>query len=119
MYEKKEFKDIETMTKEEAVDEVNAFFKGNTKFIDQAKTLIYSTHGFLKIHQMRLGIDFMDWEKCMFLWIDTKFGNKHLAYDKGRTGSDTHGIDSYEVVIYDRDTMEKEEFHYGRGRESL
>lgn len=100
----KEFQEIETMTKNEAINEVKLFFKGNKKFIEQAMMLIFSAQDFEKIRKMEFNKDNWNWEKFLSLQIDTKSSIKTLCYRKGNKkyapteksrGNETSHLDEY------------------------
>ncbi|MFE7152559.1 hypothetical protein, partial [Heyndrickxia sporothermodurans] len=61
----KEFEETKMMSKEDAVNEIKDFFKGNKKFIEQATLMIYSTHHFEKLNRMQLIKDSWNWEKLL------------------------------------------------------
>lgn len=111
----------ESMTKEEAVNEIKRFFKGNKKFIDQVVLLIYSTHNFEKINSLRTIEDDWNWEKFLMVSIDTKNGSKHFYYRKGNKkfapndrykGNDTHEIEEYGINVHYSDGKQVDEFTF-------
>ncbi|RRJ54852.1 hypothetical protein EHV15_35350 [Paenibacillus oralis] len=121
-YDEVKFEEIESMTKEEAINELNKFFKGNKKFLEFASLMIKSTHGFLKINFMNKQIDTWNWEKLLGISISTKIGFKQLYYRKGNEkykktdarldGNETHEIDGYRLTIYYTDSRKVEEFEF-------
>lgn len=117
----KEFKEVESMTKEEAVNEVKAFFKGNKKFIEQAIFLIYSTHHFEKIESLEIAKDDWNWEKYLSISIYSNTGFKSFCYRKGnkkyaptveREGNKTSDIDGFKLTVFYSGNAEMEEFEF-------
>lgn len=117
----KEFKEVESMTKDEAITEIKKFFKGNKKFIEHALVLIYSTHGFVKLNSIKISTDNWNWEKFLSITIDSKLGFKQLYYRKGNKkyaspkiieGNKTHDIDEYVLTIYYTGVNETERYTF-------
>ncbi|MBB6452017.1 hypothetical protein HNQ94_000438 [Salirhabdus euzebyi] len=109
MDKKKEFDEVEVMSKGEAISEIREFFKGNKKFLDQATLFILSSHHFQKISSMVIHKDNWNWEKFLQICIDTDLGFKHFYYRKGnkkyapsenRNGNNTHDIHEYGITVY-------------------
>ncbi len=124
MDQKKEFKDVDLMTKEDAIKEVKRFFKGNKKFIDMAVSIILSTHHFEKLDSLELMSNNWNWEKFMKITLDTKTGFKQFYYRKGNPkyapgnvaphleGNKTFDIDGFRIVIYETKTSKAEEYEF-------
>lgn len=121
MDKEKEFKEVNMMTKEEAINEINEFFKGNNKFVEQAIFLIYSTHHFEKISRLQFIKDNWNWEKLLNISIDTKTGFKQFCYRKGnkkyatspkRKGNNTFDIDECVLTVYYSENQNIEEFTF-------
>lgn len=117
----KVFEEIEIMTKDNSINEVKKFFKGNKKFIEQAILLIYSTHHFEKINKLQLINDNWNWEKLFSISIDTQTGFKQFCYRKGnkkyapsaeREGNKTYDIDEFRLTIYYRENQKIEDFTF-------
>ncbi|UII56682.1 hypothetical protein LS684_04245 [Cytobacillus spongiae] len=120
--EKIEFEDSVSMTKEDAIEAIKKFFKGNKKFIDLASSIILSTHHFNKLNSMDFQTENWNWEKFMKISIDTEIGFKHFCYRKGNKkyapgnvradleGNNTHEIDEFNLVIYYRENQKLEEY---------
>lgn len=117
----KEFEEVEMMAKEDAINEIKEFFKGNKKFIEQAILLIYSTHHFEKINKLQFIKDNWNWEKLLSISIDTKTGFKQFYYRKGnkkyapndeRDGNKTYDIDEFSLTIYYSESKKIEEFTF-------
>lgn len=120
---RKEFQEVELMTKEEAISEVKAFFKGNKKFIEQAILLIYSTHYFEKLGNLEITKDDWNWEKYLSITIYSEAGFKHFCYRKGNKkyastinsvleGNKTADIDGFKLSVYHSKNKELEEFDF-------
>lgn len=122
----KKYEQIELMSKEEAVREIEKFFKGNKKFIEQASIIIYSSHNFQKISSMKIIRDNWNWEKLLQLTLDTEFGFKHFCYRKGnkkygyrpeneeneRRYNQTSEIEDFILTIYHKETQNVEEYTF-------
>lgn len=109
------------MTREEAINEIEDFFKGNKKFIEQVILLIYSTHHFEKISTMKIIKNNWNWEKLLSITINTQTGIKEFYYRKGnkkyapnaqREGNNTYDIDEFNINIYYRENQKIEEFTF-------
>lgn len=119
---KVEFKNVGSMTKEEAIEHIEKHFKGNKKFIDQTKVFVYSTHGFIKINSMNLQTDNWNWEKFMSITVDTELGFKNFYYRKGNKkyspenvssdlkGNKTHDINEFAISVYYSKDQKIEEY---------
>jgi len=119
----KEFQDTKTMTKDEAINEVKKFFRGNKKFIEQATMLIFSTQDFEKIAKMEINKRTWSWENFLRLDINNNYGYKSFCYRKGNKnntssdlmeGNKTSDIDEYVLNIYNYNPppLKHEEYRY-------
>lgn len=117
--QEQEFNKLEFADKESTIDEIKKIFKGNIKFINYAKVLIYSTENFIQFSSFKYLDDTWDWEKLLIINIRTTNGFKMLIYRKGnekykpswnKKGNDTWDVNEYKVFIHNSETRLSEEY---------